>query len=262
MTFDTITTRHVLRFFALFVIGFVGFTEIGYQALLSILVDEGVFNSYCNESPNTDDECSTQSVILSFMFEAAVSTANCSTLFCGILCLKYDRRNIMILSGFGCCTFCLLFGFGSNWFKFVSYICISFFETGLIFPAYGIPLEYSPKYQGLIFSILIAGQDSSALVFFILKLMYENLNITFSMLFVILAAIYLITIVIGPIFVLSDRLFATQDHDKITIEDHETSDTMMNNHDQKQALLDDTYSSYSSTLSGREIDKVTSGVGW
>ena len=123
MTFDSITTRHVFRFFALFVIGFVSFTEIGYQALLSILVDEGVFNSYC--AKNNGDECNTQSVILSFMFEAAVSMLNISSFFWGCLCLKYNRRNLMAIGSILSIITCILFAFGNDWIRFFCFIFLS-----------------------------------------------------------------------------------------------------------------------------------------
>ena len=208
MTFDNITLLHGIRIFTLFAIGFLSFTVAGYTSILTVLVDEDVFNSYC--SNNDGYECKTQSFILSAMFEAAVSTANISTLFWGSLCLKYNARNIMITSSFICGIFCIVFAFGPNWYKFVSYVGLAFFETGLVFPAFGIPLEYSAKYQGLIFSLLIGGADCSALVFFIVKTIYEEFNVNLSIIFVVLAFMYLI-LNGGIMFIFSPRLFGKDD---------------------------------------------------
>ena len=209
MTVETINVWHFFRICTLFTLGFVSLTVVGYQSLLPILLDNGVFNSYCSSN-----ECNTQSLILSWMFESAISVANISCLFWGSLCLKYNRRKLMTSGSVLCIISCILFAFGSDWIKFFSFILLAFGETGLLFPAFVIPLEYDVKYQGFIFSILIGGVDCGAIMFYFFQLIYDNSNTSLSMLFSILAMIYFIEVFLGPMFLFSKKLFS----DSISIE--------------------------------------------
>ena len=233
MTFNTIDGWHCLRICMLFILGFICLIVIGYQSLLPILIDNGVFNSYCNSG---DDVCNTQLLILSFMFESSVSGLNISTLFWGSLCLKYNPKKIMTFGGIISIVSCILFAYGSDWIKFVSYILLGFGGVGLLFPTFVIPLQYSVKYQGFIFGILIGGQDSSAIIFYIFKLIYDNsnANVSLQMLFVFLAVVYFIALFLGPMFLFSDKLFSdecqTIDEDP-SASSQETSPLKTNDHD-------------------------------
>ena len=206
MTFEKINVWHFFRICSLFTLGFVCLPIVGYQSLLPILLDNGVFNSYCS----TSDECKTQSLILSCMFESAVSMINICSLFWGSLCLKYSRRNLMTIGGIICVLSCILFAFGSDWIKFFCFIVLGFGGTGLFFPAFVIPLEYSAKYQGFIFSVLIGGADCSSIIFYFFSLIYDNSSLTLSTLFIVLAMVYAIEILLGPMFVFSDKIFGDQ----------------------------------------------------
>ena len=210
MTFEKIDFAHGFRICTLFSLAVVSLIVVGYQSLLPILIDNGVFSSYCNGR----DECNAQILILSFMFESAISMLNISGLFWGSLCLKYSRQRLMACGGVFCMISCILFAFGTDWIKFFSFILLSFGGCGFLFPAFVIPLQYSVKLQGFIFGVLVGGENFSAIIFYLFKLIHDNSDISLPMLFVFLAIVFFIALFLGPMFLFSKKLFSVSFDDE------------------------------------------------
>ena len=179
----------------------VSVTFIGYQSLLIILEKENIFSSLCNS--NEDIPCQAQELRLDLMYTLAVSSSYISYLLFAIFILKYGPKAGFLIGGIMEVIGCIIFSFGYDWPCFISYIIIGVGSSGIILGVIGIPSQYSIKYQGILYSLLIGAIDASSGITYIFLMCYTYLNISFQALYIILSFAILIITVISYFFVFS-----------------------------------------------------------
>ena len=161
-----------IRLASIYVTSFIVLTVTGYQALLPILYNEGIFSSLCTDNKSS---CSAQTLRLDLMFDITISGFNMMYLFWGFLVLKYGYKPGIIIGGtlLTCGTF--IFSFGWDWPCFFGYIAMGLGRGGVVGGFFIVCAEY-PKIQGLLFSLLIGCFDASCGVYYIFLLLIDKMN--------------------------------------------------------------------------------------
>ena len=203
----------ILRLCVIFFTGFILLTIVGYQSLLPILQDEGIFSSLCSSSTINNNSCNAQTLRLDMMFNISITTLNAATLFWGILCLKCGPRSGVVIGGALMTISPFIFSFGYDWPCFFSYITMSIGAGGVLFGLFAIPTQY-PKIQGFLFSLLTGFLDASSGIFYIFLMLYKHAGISMRFLFIILSVISAICSLLVYFFVYSSRFDTKPDQDK------------------------------------------------
>ena len=189
-----------LRFICVCMTAIVSVTFIGYQALLPILEDEGLFQSLCS---NDEKKCDAQSLRLDVMYNVSVFSSYIAYLFFAIIILKYGPRASIVIGGIVETIGCIIFSFSIDWASFCGYIIIAVGSSGIILGLIGIPSQFNIKYQGVLYSLLIGCIDASSGITYIFLIMYKYKNISLQTLYIILSFGIILMTVLSYFFVFS-----------------------------------------------------------
>ena len=171
---------------------------MGFVALESVLVQEGVYASLCPTSiPNTNidsvgpiEACKDQTLRLELMYTLASSALNLSCLLSGIFLDRFGMRWSILIGACFMAVGSILFACGSP--SFDSYI------PGYVLIGFGgMPIslghlrmaEMLPKHGGLFISAISNAFDAAAFIFFVFKLVYDRWKLSIRVLFLIYANI-------------------------------------------------------------------------
>ena len=192
----------ILRIVSILIAAFSCLVVVGYQALLPILTNEGIFRSLCTEETlNDENQCNKQILRLDLMYNITLTVLNMTCLLWGIVTLKYGSRIGVIIGGILSAISCILFSIGDDWLCFVSYILLGLGPGGIVFGIIGIPPQY-PAIQGTLFSLVVGSFDASAGMFWIFDELYDDpVDISFHALFIGLAVFITIMSIIVYTFV-------------------------------------------------------------
>ncbi|KAI1626403.1 MFS transporter, LAT3 family, solute carrier family 43, member 3 [Exophiala viscosa] len=176
----------------------------GFDALKTILVEEGVYRKYCTEEELRHDLrlCYLQDQKLNLTFIIASVTTNISALLVGRVLDTYGPRICGLISS----VFLLL---GSLCMAFAQDVTVDLLPAGSFLLSLGGTFTFVPSFhlanafpqhQGLILALVTGAFDASASVFLIFRMLYQSTNGAFSP-----RHIFLVFLVV-PVFIFITQL--------------------------------------------------------
>ena len=177
----------------------------GYAAIKPVLIDEGVYKSYCTkqEIEEGTSPCYLQELRLNLLFTVAAVSTNVAALPIGTILDRYGPRVCGIIGSVLLATGALLFAFAGQ-------ISVDAYIPGYLFLALGGPFVFIssfqlsntfPQHSGLILALLTGAFDSSSALFLLFRILYESTNGRLNT-----KRLFLIYLVV-PVFILVVQLF-------------------------------------------------------
>ena len=180
----------------------------GYAAIKPVLVQEGVYSQYCDETYSVSDSdelgtCYGQEIRLNLMFTTAAVATNVCALPVGALLDRYGPRVSGLVGS-------LLLAVGSLLLAFADQSSFDTYIAGYLFLALGGPFVFIssfqlsnsfPQHSGLILALLTGAFDSSSAIFLFYRLIYSASGQTFT-----LRKFFLVYLIV-PIFISVVQIF-------------------------------------------------------
>eukprot|EP01084_Bolivina_argentea_P295935 509602_1 len=205
---------HILRLLAINLAAFFAFTVAGFQALLPILHDEGIFASLCEDNKGP---CNKQDLRLDLMYNLSIGALHIICILWGYLCLHCHPK-YCILAGGTCITVgSIAFAFGWDWLCFFGYISMGFGSSGIVFGVIAIPAEYPINIQGALFSIITGFVEASSGIYYLFLVLYKDFNVSMKILFLSLGVTTCVLQLSVYLFVFSS--YFTKDKKQMDVEE-------------------------------------------
>ncbi|KAK5224149.1 hypothetical protein LTR99_003897 [Exophiala xenobiotica] len=222
----------------------------GFDALKTILVEEGVYREYCTDEELRENFrlCYMQDQKLNLTFIIASVTANISALLVGGILDRYGPRVCGLASSVFLILGAILMAFAKEC-PFDPYPAGSFLlslgGTFTFVPSFHLANAF-PRFQGLILALVTGAFDASASVFLIFRLIYQKTHHAFGPRQIFLA--YLVV----PIFILITQLTI------MPTKSYETRGELANNLDKANDPNQDLHDSDDELDTATEIMRVRS----
>jgi MFS family permease len=170
---------------------------VGYQALLPIMKDAGVYEELCKADEATP--CHAQQMRMDLMFTLATTVINLNSLFVGFFISRTSPRTSCVTGGLLICAGALVFAMSTEsvpaWIA--GYVLMAFGAPFVVFSMFTVPQRVQPSKRGLAFSLVIGAFDGSAAMTYFMLLLHRHAGFDLRELFLAYATLPAIGLVIG-----------------------------------------------------------------
>ncbi|KAJ3494100.1 hypothetical protein NLG97_g4294 [Lecanicillium saksenae] len=154
----------------------------GFASLKPILVFEGVYNEFCDESAEArrdrslTEPCAEQEIRLNLLFIVASVTTNTSSLFAGYTLDRFGRRWCATVAAGFLTVGALMMASQRSLSKLDGYLLGNFFlslgGTFIFLPSFQLSNAF-PKYSGLVVALITCAFDASSAVLYLYRLAWD-----------------------------------------------------------------------------------------